>query len=877
MAIASGVESSVDTPLMRQYQEIKKSYPDAIVFFRLGDFYEMFGEDAKIASPILGLVLTARQEIPMCGIPFHSSSQHIAKLLKAGYKIAIAEQMEEASAGKKLVRREVIRVITPGTVIEDELLNPKNVNFLLSISSDIVGWGLSWLDISTGEFWAAESLNETTRSLETWIAQIKPSEIIAPEETIRSLSLRNWRIPGVCLTAISAENKTIPDWATQSQWQNHPLARRAALDCLSYAVRSKLIESLPVPSFREGKTEMLIDATAIKTLELIESSSGKPQHSLWGFLDLCDTAMGSRLLKDWILRPLLDVQEIRRRLDCVEELVLRMELRNSLSSVLKKFSDIPRILTRLQSFQLLPRDLGGIRDSLKYLPELLYALAPVAEAESAGLSPTENLSEVYQSLQGLMKALNPASELLSKALAETPPIRISEGEVIKTGFNAELDELRSLKSDSRKHLEDLEARERELSGISNLKAGFNGIFGYYFEVTKSQISKVPARYTRKQTLANAERYITSELKELENKILGAEEKIARLEKKIFEEVKNQILSYRDSLSLLSKILAELDVFLALAKNGGLNGWVKPQVDLSCDLEIVDGKHPIIAAVLPPGSFVSNSLTLNGRDLQIMILTGPNMSGKSTYLRQNALIALMSQIGSFVPAKSARVGVVDRILTRVGASDALAEGSSTFMVEMKETANILKNATSRSLIILDEVGRGTSTFDGISIAWAILEYLNSHYRSQKPEDIRGPKVLFATHYFELTELSENLSGVFNANVSAKEWMNPEGQMELIFLHKISQGPADKSYGIHVAALAGLPAQVLARSQEILDRLEKESHDGASVTNSNASRQMELDFSGSLPVVQTLRLLNPERMTPLEALSALIELKKKVSDA
>ncbi len=873
---APGVETPVDTPLMRQYQEIKKSYPDAIVFFRLGDFYEMFGEDAKIASPILGLVLTARQETPMCGIPFHSSSQHIAKLLKAGHKIAVAEQMEEASAGKKLVRREVIRVVTPGMVIEDDLLTPKDVNFLLAVSSDIVGWGLSWLDISTGEFWASESLNETARSLETWIAQIKPSEIIASEETIRSLNLRALRIPGVCLTAISTSINTAPDWAALPQWQNHPLAKRAALDCLSYAVRSKLLKDFPEPSLREGKAEMLLDATAIKTLELIESSSGHVKHSLWGFLDQCETPMGSRLLKDWILRPLLDVQEIRRRQGCVGELLIHLELRNSLSTALEKFADIPRILTRLQSFQALPRDLGGIRDSLKRLPELIYALTPTNDPENSGLDQAENLSNVHHSLQNLMMALAPASELLSKALTEVPPIRISEGEVIKTGFNVELDELRSLKSDSRKHLEALEAQERQSTGISNLKAGFNGIFGYYFEVTKSQISKVPARYTRKQTLANAERYITGELKELENKILGAEEKIVRLEKKIFEEVKNQILSHRDSLSILSKILAELDVFLALAKNAGLNGWVKPEIDLSCELEIVDGKHPIVASVLPSGSFVSNSITLNGCDFQIMILTGPNMSGKSTYLRQNALIVLLSQVGSFVPAKSARVGIVDRILTRVGASDALAEGSSTFMVEMRETANILKNATPRSLIILDEVGRGTSTFDGISIAWAILEYLNSHYSPKPSEGIRGPKVLFATHYFELTELAESLDGVFNANVSAKEWVNPEGRTEVIFLHKISQGPADKSYGIHVAALAGLPAKVLARSQEILDRLEKESHNGAAITTSNASRQMELDFSGSLPVVQTLRLLNPERMTPIEALSALIELKKKASD-
>jgi DNA mismatch repair protein MutS len=876
MAIASELESSVDTPLMRQYQEIKNSFPDAIVFFRLGDFYEMFGEDAKQAAPILGLVLTARQEMPMCGVPFHSSSHHIAKLLKAGRKVAVAEQMEEASAGKKLVRREVVRVVTPGTVIEEDILSPKEVNFLLAISSDIVGWGISWLDISTGEFWACESLNDATRSLEAWIAQIKPSEIVASQATIDSLKLENLRLPGACLTAFSSSENPSPDWAMRPEWQNHPLARRAALNCLSYAMRSKLLKNFPVPSLRAEKSELLLDATAIKTLELTESFSGQAKHSLWGFLDLCETSMGSRLLKDWILRPLLDIQEIRRRQGSIAELVTRLELRNSLAAVLGKFADIPRIVSRLQSFQLLPRDLGGIRDSLKGLPELISILASSVDVENSGLIGAENLSNIYRLLEELMKALTPASALLSTALVDAPPIRISEGGVIKAGFNAELDQLRSLKSGSRQHLENLEAQERQATGIQNLKVGFNSVFGYYFEVTKSQIPKVPARYTRKQTLANAERYVISELKELENKILGAEEKIIRLEKKIFEEVRNQILAYCDSLSILSKILAELDVFLALAQNAGINGWVKPEVDLGYDLEIVEGRHPIVASVLPSGSFVSNSIAMDGRDFQIMILTGPNMSGKSTYLRQNALIALMAQMGSFVPAKSARVGIIDRILTRVGASDALAEGSSTFMVEMKETSDILKNATPRSLIILDEVGRGTSTFDGISIAWAILEYLNSHYQSKSPQDVRGPKVLFATHYFELTELAETLKGVFNANVSAKEWINPAGQTEVIFLHKVSEGPADKSYGIHVAALAGLPAQVLTRSQEILNQLENESHQGVSEKTPNPSPQMELDFSGALPVVQTLKLLNPERMTPLEALSALIELKKKASD-
>jgi len=853
-----------DTPLMRQHREIKESYPDAILFFRLGDFYEMFGEDAKVAAPILGLVLTSRQETPMCGVPFHSSSHHIAKLLKSGHKIAIAEQMEEPSAAKKLVRREVIRVITPGTVIEEDMLSPKEVNFLASVFSDIVGWGLAWLDLSTGEFWAAEALNEGGRALEDWLARIRPSEIVASQKTVETFNLRAISPAKTCLTLGDSFSDLRPDWAALPEWGNHPLARRAALQCLAYAARARVsLKEFPVPIFRETKTEMPLDDVAIRTLELVESSSGVVRHSLWGFLDRCATAMGSRLLKNWILHPLLDIQEIQKRQSCVAELSIRPEVRAALFAVLRRFSDLPRVLSRMQSAQASPRDFGGLRDSLLNLPEVIVAL----KGENA-------LSLILQGLQKNSEDLKSTAELLTRALVDQPPARLSDGEIIRAGFFAELDDLRSLKSDGRSHLASLEASERTATGISTLKAGFNGVFGYYFEVTKAQVLKVPARYTRKQTLANAERYITGELKELENRILGAEEKISRLEKRLFEDLREEVLRHSQCIAHLSRLLAELDVFSALADNAALNNWVKPQVDLSYDLEIIEGRHPIVSSVLPAGSFIPNSLVLDSIDSQIMVLTGPNMSGKSTYLRQNALIVLMAQIGSFVPAEKARIGLVDKILTRIGASDALAEGASTFMVEMREAAHILKNATGRSLVILDEVGRGTATFDGISIAWAVLEYLNSHYDLRKSEGSRGPRVLFATHYFELTELEETLPGVFNANVSAREWTNPQGHTEVIFLHKVSQGPADRSYGIHVAALAGLPAQTLSRAREILARLEAHSNALTLASRAGSPRQINLDFSADYSVIETLKLLNPDKMTPMEALAALGELKKRV---
>jgi len=858
---------------MRQYQELKAQHPEALMFFRLGDFYELFGDDARDASQILGLVLTQRQGVPMCGVPFHNAQNYLARLLRAGRKIAIAEQLEAPSKDKKLVARGVIRVVTPGTVVEDALLDPTTSNFLLAVEHDLVGWGAACLDVSTGESWATQALNDRdSRKLHDMIARIRPAEVVASGEAASALWLRQILPAKTCLTIKeAAKNAETPSWANGSIWKNHHLALKAALSARRYVDEARFrLRELPEPAYKEAGSVMQLDETAIRTLELVEAASGEKRHTLWGLLDGCRTPMGSRKLKNWLLHPSTDLREIEHRQNCVEDLLDKPDARQSLGRILQEVADLPRVTSRLSTHQAGPRDLAALRRSLSRLPELEQWIKDVSF--SSGLANlAEDLSETAKSLDGLR-------DYLSKALTDDPPAKLSDGGLIRAGFHAELDELRRLKNDSDQVLRELEEREKKATGLSSLKAGYNSVFGYYLEISKSQSAKAPASYTRKQTLTNAERYITPELKELEARILSAEDKMLRLEARLFDEVREKALERHGDLLRLAEILSELDVFQSLAAVAAMHDFVKPKVDLTHDLEIVDGRHPVLAALLPSGSFVPNSLALNARDPQILVLTGPNMSGKSTFLRQNALIALLAQIGSFVPARSARVGMVDKVLTRIGAQDALAQGDSTFMVEMKETSHILRSATARSLVVLDEVGRGTSTFDGISIAWAVLEHLHAGLTADAGADEskpRGPRTLFATHYFELTELAKTLPGVVNGNVEVKEWRNAEGHVEVVFLHKIGDGPADRSYGIHVAALAGLPASLIARANEILSGLENESASGRLAGKSaRQAAPLELSLFEENPVLQTLKLLNPETMTPIEALQALSALKKKI---
>lgn len=851
--------SRADTPLMRQYQALKTSHPHALLFFRLGDFYELFGDDAKLASGVLGVTLTARQGIPMCGVPAHSCSPYMAKLLKAGHKVAIADQMEDPSTAKGIVRREVTRIITPGTVVEDELLDAATANYLVALELDTVGWGLACVEVSTGEFWATQALNDTgsTRLLGL-LAKLDPAELLlAPQ--LDAAPLKAALSGKTALTLYDTpRSASVPPWSKEGSWRNRILATKAASRAAAYIADTQAqLAGAWTPVYREPQADMQLDETAIRTLELVSSSTGSRKHSLWGVLDQCRTSMGSRRLRNWILHPSTDILEIERRQNCVEELLDKAGARSNLAELLSEVSDVERLLARLATRAGSPRDLAGLRDSLAQLPAL-----------GTWLKDTEFCSGLKTLAEALQDAAGPLEELrslLCRALSERPAARVSDGGFIKDGFDAKLDELRALKGDSQKFLSQLEAQERESTGISSLKVGFNSVFGYFIEITKANIAKAPSRYTRKQTLANGERFITPELKELEAKILGAEDQLLKLEAKLFEDVRGKVLEGRPVLARFAALISELDVFNSLAEAAALNDYAKPKVDLSFSLVIEEGRHPVIETTLPAGSFVPNSLQMDATDPQIVILTGPNMGGKSSYLRQTALISVMAQVGSFVPAKAATVGVVDKVLTRIGAQDALARGESTFMVEMNETARILKDATPRSLLILDEIGRGTSTFDGIAIAWAVLEHLNRGWAGNG-EGPRGPRVLFATHLFELTKLAELLPGVANANVEAREWTNADGHTDVVFLHKISPGPADRSFGIHVAKLAGLPEACLRRAREILAELEGESKSRAA--------EPELPLFEENPVLHELRLLDVNGLTPVEALQKVAEWKKKI---
>ncbi|MDE2290751.1 MAG: DNA mismatch repair protein MutS, partial [Elusimicrobia bacterium] len=793
-----------DTPLLRQYRALKASHPDALLFFRLGDFYELFDEDAKKASPLLGVVLTHRQGLPMCGVPYHSSAHYLQKLLRQGFKVAIADQMEDPSKAKGLVKREVTRVVTPGTVVEDELLDANACNYLAAVELDSVGWGLAVVEASTGEFWAEQAMSDHSReALKARLARLRPAEVLATGRAADELRLKTLLGPRAAVTdwkRTASESSVPAHWDGKALWRNRPLALKAALTARSYVAATQAhLRELPSPALKDSQDTLQLDDAAIRTLELVDSEEGGRKHTLWGVLDHTATPMGSRRLRHWLLHPSTKLPEIERRLNAVAELHEKPLERARLKQVLAGMSDLERVVSRMATRSAAPRDLAALRGALGSRASLEDWLAGGVSAAAL-----EAASAALGEVAGELKALH---ALLAGALADEPPAKLSDGGLIRPGHDADLDALRRVREDSAGVLKELEERERGETGIPTLKVGYNSVFGYYIEVSKVHGAKVPARFARKQTLTNAERYITPELKELEATMLGAEDKFLRRELELFEELRRGVLQREGAVRRFAALASELDALQSLAEAAAQGEYVKPQVDLSRELVIVDGRHPVVEAVLPAGSFVPNSTAFDGEETQTLVLTGPNMGGKSVYLRQNALIALMAQVGSFVPAASARVGIVDRILTRIGSRDQLARGESTFMVEMRETSHILRSATPRSLVLLDEVGRGTSTYDGISIAWAVVEHLNR----AGGQGGKGPRVLFATHYFELTELAELLPGVKNVNVEAREWTNAEGRTEVVFLHRISPGPADRSFGIHVAELAGLPEACLKRAR------------------------------------------------------------------
>ncbi|KAB0665673.1 DNA mismatch repair protein MutS [Oryzomonas japonica] len=866
------------TPMMRQYLEIKSGYPDAILFFRMGDFYEMFLDDALTASRILDIALTSRNkgsgdEIPFCGVPFHSASPYIAKLIESGRKVAICEQVEDPKQAKGIVRREVVKVVTPGLLIETESLSPDENNYLLTLSMGANNtWGCAWLDLSTGEFRVTELAGATAAAGE--------AACISPREVLLADNLELDDLPAD-LRAFLGERivSRAPGWVFERDYATSllcgqfgaasaealglgamPAGLTAAGAALYYLRENR---KSAIPHIRDiqvyERTEHLaLDPATRRNLEITATmAEGKKAGSLLGCLDRTATAMGARRLKQWLSYPLVGLEPIRQRLAAVEELLEAAEVREELTAQLREIADLERLNGRIGMASASGRDLRALHDSLRRLPQLLERLAPMQ-------------SGLLHSLSGTIDPLDDIRSLVERGIVENPPFSLREGGIIAHGHNAELDELRAISSEGKGFIARLEAQEKARTGISTLKIRYNRVFGYSIEVTKSNLGSVPADYIRRQTLANAERFITEELKNYEEKVLGAEERICDLEYTLFQEIREQVAAQAERICRTADGLAVLDVLISLAIVAGERNYCKPQMDDTDVIDIKDGRHPVIEAMKLGERFVPNDTRLDADESQILMITGPNMAGKSTYMRQVALICLMAQAGSFVPATEARIGIADRIFTRVGAGDNLARGQSTFMLEMMEAANILRNAGPKSLIVMDEIGRGTSTFDGVSIAWAVAEYIH---------DTPGcrARTLFATHYHELTELASTRERIKNFTVAVREWND-----QVIFLRTIIPGGASHSYGIQVARLAGMPADVIERAKEILRNLEHgEFEEGAprlakskKAPPKEPSPQFSLFESTEDQLRLRLKKLNIATLTPLEALNLLDELKRMV---
>ncbi|MDP2920008.1 MAG: DNA mismatch repair protein MutS, partial [Dehalococcoidia bacterium] len=792
------------TPIRQQYLRIKRKYPQAIVLFRLGDFYETFDEDAKTASRELEIVLTSREmgkgnKVPMAGIPYHAIDNYLAKLINRGYKVAICEQMTKPGETKGIVQREVIRVVTPGTVIEPGLLESKKNNYLVSLVLDEKEAGIACVDITTSEF--ATTQLPTSR-VHTELERLKPSEVIVPQDAANDsmLNLPLTKVDNYWFDGEVAKQALSDHFGVASLegfgCAHLPLAVRAASAIIHYLEETQKSSLAQLTRLSTYSTDsyMALDNRAQTNLELFRTAGGAYKGSLLSIIDLTKTAMGGRLLKRWLSQPLLDINELTKRQDAIGWFVENTLARAKLISLLSQAADLERLINRISGGNALPNELIALRRALKNVPAII-----------------ETLGEQASAVDWLKTDLKPhpeVIELISRAFVDEPSNSIGEGGVIRAGFSEELDHIRSVSTNARQYLAGMERAEQEKTGIKSLRIGYNRVFGYYIEVSKPNLPQVPPDYIRKQTLMNGERFFTPELKDYESTILNARERIEELETALYQQVCKQVAGSRQSILSLAEALAHLDVFSSLADLAVRNSYKRPQLNDSDEINIVQGRHPVVEKSLTDAAFIPNDVRLSGRDQQIIVLTGPNMAGKSTYLKQVALIVLLAQMGSYIPAEQATIGLVDRIFTRIGAREDLISGQSTFMVEMLETANILNNATPRSLLILDEIGRGTSTYDGLSIARAVVEYIHNHPRL-------GARTLFATHYHEMIQMADYLPRVRNYNVAVKEERG-----EVIFLRRIVPGGVDKSYGIHVAKLAGLPRSVVHRAQEILDDLESD---------------------------------------------------------
>lgn len=849
-----------NSPMMQQYEDAKAACPDALLLFRMGDFYELFHDDAKTAARVLNLTLTSRDKgenpVPMAGFPHHQLEAYLGKLVAAGYRAAICDQLEDPKQAKGLVKRDITRVVSRGTLTDDALLDPRASNYLAAVAPDAREIGLAWVDLSTGRFFAArfppERLADELTRVDPVECLVSDEENCLPHHLAQRLQVTTR--PGWAFSGKTAPQTLARHFGTQGLEgfgfgdDDEPAVRAAGavLEYLGETQRTSLEHIDRLTPYRKGSTLELDEATR-RSLEITRTiREGRRDGSLLGVIDRAVTPMGSRLLGDWIANPLTDLAAIRGRHDAVEELIRDAALAASLREQLRDVYDLQRLLARVSTGRASPRDLSFIGRTLAKLPTVKAKLA-------------ERGSELLQRLESDLDLCPEVRSKLEAALVDDCPLTSRDGGFIRPGYAAKLDELRELAAGGKQWIAKYQADESQRSGIPNIKVGYNKVFGYYLEVTHAHADKVPETYIRKQTIKNAERYITPELKEYEEKVVSAEERSKELEAQLFVELREIVAAAGRRLQRCAEVLAELDVLAALAELARERGYCRPEMTDKATLEIIDGRHPVLDVIEPEGKFVPNDTRVGGEEGSLLLITGPNMAGKSTYIRQVALITLLAQAGGFVPAKRATLGVADRIFARVGASDELSRGQSTFMVEMTETARILNTATERSLVILDEIGRGTSTYDGLSLAWAVVEHLHDHL---------GARTLFATHYHELTELERLLPGVKNYNVAVREWED-----QVVFLHKIIPGSADKSYGIHVARLAGIPREVNERAKDILAQLENEHLDQnnkpkiARRKSRPSELQLTLFAAADHPLLDKIRAADLNNLTPLAALSLL----------